>query len=88
MPLDWCDEILGHHDIGGPWWRRSRTSRTVAMSHVHGHQGLHRRGAQGGQLLAEPQSARTRGGRCKGNLRMARWFVKRLREPPNQQQHL
>lgn len=86
MPLDWCGEILGHHDIGAAVVEALEDIEdVVALSRVcTATKAFTDEARKAAKLLAEPQGARKlEAAARKGNLRMARWFVKRLREPPN-----
>ena len=86
MPLDWCGEVLGHHDIGIAMVEAlENIEDVVAMSRVcTATKPFTDEARKEAKLLAELQSVRKlESAARKGNLRMARWFVKHLREAPS-----
>lgn len=87
MPLGWCDEILGHHDIGVAMVEALETIEdVVAMRRVcKATKPFTDDALEAARLLAGLHNVRKLDAAArKGNLRMVRWFFKALRDPPTQ----
>ena len=87
MPLDWCGEILGHHDIGIAMVEAlGDIEDIVAMSRVcKAIKPFTDEALEAARLLAGLHSVRKLDAAArKGNLRMVRWFFKALRDHPAQ----
>ena len=87
MPLDWCDEILGHHDMGIAMVEAlENIEDVVAMSRVcKATKAFTDEALEAARLLVGLHNVRKLDAAArKGNLRMVRWFFKGLRDHPAQ----